>query len=134
MHVKSVDGTTVDFDFDNEPVMTFDGGQAVINSTSDTDVKFQMDNVENITFTSVYSGIDAVKKGDGSQIRVTAADGKITVSGLKADAKVAVYDASGALVAGAGADANGQAVVNISNLGKGVFVVGTPSSSFKFTK
>lgn len=133
MHVVSVGGSTVDFAFSSEPVMTFDGGQMNISSSADSDVKFQMDNVVNITFSGEASGIATVK-GDGSQMKVSAADGKITVSGMKANAKVAVYDASGALIANANADADGEAVVNISNLGKGVFVVNTPGSSFKFTK
>lgn len=133
MHVVSVGGSTVDFAFSNEPVMTFDGGQMNISSSADSDVKFQMDNVVNIVFSGEASGIATVK-GDGLQIKVSASDGKIHISGMKANAKVAIFDASGALIANANADASGQAVVNAGNLGKGVFVVNTPENSFKFTK
>lgn len=133
MHVTSVGGSTVDFEFDNEPVMTFNGGEMTISSAADADVKFQMDNVVSVTFSGVAAGIATVKDG-GSKINVSVSDGKIVVSGMAANAKVSVYDVGGALVANATSDANGQAVVNISNLGKGVFVVSTPANSFKFTK
>ena len=53
---------------------------------------------------------------------------------MKANAKVVVYDAGGAIIANVNADAGGQAVVNTGNLGSGVFVVNTPGNSFKFTK
>lgn len=133
MHVKSVDGSTVDFDFDDEPVMTFDGGEITVGSLGASDMKFQMDNVVSVTFSGEASGIATVK-GNGSQIKVSAADGKITVSGMKANAKVVVYDAGGSIIANVNADAGGQAVVNTGNLGGGVFVVNTPGNSFKFTK
>ncbi len=133
MHVTSVDGSTVDFEFDDEPVMTFNGGDMTISSAADADMKFQMDNVVSVTFSGVVSGITTVEDNE-SRIHVSVSDGKIAVSGLTANAKVSVYDVGGALVANANADASGQAVVNISNLGKGVFVVNTPANSFKFTK
>ena len=133
MHVTTVDGSTVDFEFADEPVMTFNGADMTISSAASADTKFQMDNVVSVTFSSVPSGIATVKDGE-SGIHVSVSDGKITVSGMAANAKVSVYDVGGALVASANADAGGQAVVNISNLGKGVFVVSTPANAFKFTK
>ena len=133
MHVTTVDGSTVDFEFVDEPVMTFNGADMTISSAASADMKFQMDNVVSVTFSGVPSGITTVKDG-GSSIHVSVSDGKIIVSGMAANAKVSVYDVGGALVANANADTGGQAVVNISNLGKGVFVVSTPANAFKFTK
>ncbi len=133
MHVNTADGKSVDFKFETEPTATFNEGEMTIEATSGTPVKFVMDNVTNITFSGeAVTGIETTTTSKSSMSVYAAADG-IVINGMKANSKVAVYDASGSQIATAYSDANGHAVVTV-NKQKGVFVVSTPDNSFKFIK
>ena len=54
-----------------------------------------------------------------------------TISGLKAGALVRVYNISGVAVSTLTADAEGKVSVDLNNLPKGVYILSTPSKSFK---
>ena len=133
MHVNTTDEKSVEYKFINEPVATFSEGKMTIKTIAGNGVEFVLDNVKNITFTGVASAIEGTTAGSG-KISVFASGSEIVVSGMKPAAKIAVYDAAGRLCISASADANGRAVINTDNLGKGVFVVNTPDNSIKFIK
>lgn len=133
MHVNTTEGQTIDFKFDEEPIATFNEGQMTIETMSGTPVKFVLDNVTNITFSSEpTTGIESTNTGKTS-MSVYAADEGIVIDGIKANSKVSVYDASGSLISTVYSDANGHAVITI-NKQNGVFIVNTPDNSFKFIK
>lgn len=131
--VNTVDGNTVEYDFEYLPVATFEGDVMIITDDRSADImRYEMDNVVNMTIKSASSGVDGVAVSD--HIKVSAANGKITVSGLESYSKMVVYDAAGSAVASATADLNGTVELNIENLGKGVYVASMPNYSFKFIR
>ena len=134
MHVNTADGNSVEYKFAKEPVATFKDGKMLIETISDQPVTYVLDNVTNITFGADLSSINATTNGDGSRLSITTTGDEIIVGGMQPAARLTVYDAGGTLCASANADANGRAVINVGNIGKGVFVVNTPKNSFKFTK
>ena len=130
MHVNTADGKTVDYKFNMEPVVTFNEGEMTIASFAKDDLKLVIDNVTNITFTYTETSAIANTQVNGSNMKISA----ISITGMKPNGKVAVFDASGKQVAAAYSDANGNVSVDMGNSGKGVFVVNTPDNSFKFIK
>lgn len=133
MHVNTTDGNSTEYKFINEPVATFSDGSMTIKTMAGKGVAFVLDNVKNITFSALATTIDGTTT-DGSKLSVSASDSEMEICGARPGDKVAVYDAAGKLCASASADGNGRAVIGISNLGKGVFVVNTPANSIKFIK
>ncbi len=134
MHVNTADGKTVDYKFSMEPVVTFNEGEMTIASFAKDDLKLVIDNVTNITFTYTETSAIANTLVNGSNMKISATAGGISITGMKPNGKVAVFDASGKQVAAAYSDANGNVSVDMGNSGKGVFVVNTPDNSFKFIK
>lgn len=133
MHVNTTDEKSVEYKFINEPVATFSDGKMTIKTIAGNGVEFVLDNVKNITFSALATAIDGTTT-DGSKLSVSVSDSEMEICGARPGDKVAVYDAAGKLCASASADGNGRAVIGISNLGKGVFVVNTPANSIKFIK
>lgn len=133
MHVNNKSGQTVDYKFQVEPTITFTDNQMTVETYVGSQVKYVLDDIENITFSGETNSIAAVTQG-GSKVAVYTVNGDIVISGMKPNCKVDVYDAAGSVVATASSDANGQATVGIGNLSKGVFVVNIPGNSFKFIK
>ena len=54
------------------------------------------------------------------------------VSGLKAGAKVAIYNLNGTQISSVTADGEGRVALDFSSLPKGVYILRTPTKSFKF--
>ena len=134
LFVNTVDGKTVEYNFDYLPVATFEGDEMII--TDDRNVsgtRFAMENVVNMTIKADTdpSAVDNVVAG---HIKVSVAADLLTVSGIEPDSKLVVYDAAGKAVASAVADQYGTAELNIGNLGKGVFVAAMSNYSFKFIR
>lgn len=133
MHVNNKSGQTVDYKFKVEPTITFSDNQMTMETYVGSQVKYVLDDVENITFSGETNSIATAAQG-GSKVAVYTVNGDIVISGMKSGSKADVYDAAGSRVATASADADGQATVRTGNLTKGVFVVNVPGNSFKFTK
>ena len=135
LFVNTVEGQTVEYAFEYLPIATFEGDEMII--TDDRNVKgtrFAMDNVVNMTIKADSDPSAVDKVVDPGHIKVSLTDDVLTVSGLEADSRLAVYDAAGKAVAYATADQYGIAELNIGNLGKGVFVVAMSNYSFKFIR
>ena len=131
--VNTTDGLTVEYDFEYLPIATFEGDVMII--TDDRNVKgtrFEMDNVLNMTFKAAVSGVEELS--EANHIKVSVANGQLSVSGLEAESQLVVFDASGKVVASAIAAPDGFASVNIDALGKGVYVASMPGYSFKFIR
>ena len=54
------------------------------------------------------------------------------VSGLKEGANVGIYGLNGRLISAVRADAAGHVTLNLSSLPKGIYILRTPTRSFKF--
>ncbi|MDE5997645.1 MAG: T9SS type A sorting domain-containing protein [Muribaculaceae bacterium] len=131
--VNTVDGNTVEYDFEYLPVATFEGDIMIISDDRNAEgTRYAMDNVKNMTIKSLTSGVADVAETD--HIKVSTANDILTVSGIEPGTNLFIYDAAGRLVANAIADDAEFVSVNIGNLGKGVYVVSTPKNSFKFIR
>lgn len=131
--VNTKDGNTVEYAFEYLPTATFEGDVMIItDDRSSEEMRYAMDNVVNMTIKVEESGVEEVL--EKNHIKVSTANGILTVSGVESDATLMIYDASGKLVASTTADHAGFASVNIGNLGKGVYVVSMPKHTFKFIR
>lgn len=131
--VNTVDGNTVEYDFEYLPVATFEGDVMIISDDRSAEgTRYAMDNVKNMTIKSSTSGVENV--AETNHIIVSTANDILTVSGIEPGTNLMIFDAAGRLVANAVANDEEFASVNIGNLGKGVYVVSTPKNSFKFIR
>lgn len=131
--VNMVNGTVVEYAFEYCPVATFDGNELVISDDRSTEsMRCNMADVNNMTIKKPTVGVtelDAV-----SHLKIRLSGDSLLVAGLSEGAEVTVFDMSGVKVASALASAEGTVVVNVSGLGKGVFVASMPGNSFKFVR
>ena len=125
--------TTVRFALTSEPVISFDNGNLIVASQSDT-LSTALSGVKNYRIESqkVSTGIREVPAAsaagtDGSAISFANAE----VQGLKAGARVAIYTTDGKQVAAVVAGTDGKAALSLSQLPKGIYILRTPGKSFK---
>ena len=131
--VNTADGNTVEYAFEYLPIATFEGDVMIISDDRNASgTRYAMDNVVNMTIKSATSGVESVAEVD--HIKVALANDILTVEGLEPDNNVMIYDAAGRLAASGISDIAGSASIDISGLGKGVYVVSTPKNSFKFIR
>ena len=76
----------------------------------------------------------AIKAVADNKMNVTYNAGMVTVSGMAAGAKVVVADIAGRIVAEAAADAQGAAVVDMTALNAGAYIVSADGKSIKIAK
>lgn len=131
--VNTTDGNSYEYAFEYLPIATFEGDEMIISDDrSSKGARYAMENVANMTFKAEDSGVNEIS--EKNLVKISTVNDILTISGVDAGTKLAVYDAAGKLVASATADRDGIASVNIGNLGKGVFVVALPKHSFKFIR
>ncbi len=130
--LNTTDGGKIRFMFDDEPEMTFDGEEIVITDYSGESVRYAMANVANLTFDKLTVSVEGVEADDAVQVAISKES--ISVSGLAANAEVALYSLSGAKVASATADTDGNAVVSLEGIAGGVYVAAMPGHTFKFIR
>lgn len=80
---------------------------------------------------TIFSETTAIKNIDGSQLQMK--DGSICFMNLAAESKIHVYSADGMEKLSTTVDANGQAVVNIDNLPKGVYIIKSANQTIKIS-
>ncbi|MDE7351015.1 MAG: hypothetical protein K2N25_08110 [Muribaculaceae bacterium] len=135
LFVNTVDGKTVEYNFDYLPVATFEGDEMIITDDRNVDgTRFAMENVVNMTIKADTDPSAVENVAEAGHIKVSVAADLLTVSGIEPDSRLVVYDAAGKAVASAVADQHGTAELNIGNLGKGVFVAAMSNYSFKFIR
>lgn len=128
------DGTVNKFALTDAPVLSFNGGQLVITCSGE-ELSTDMADVRDYQFVTeqVPTGIRSVTVENGKDTsNVSFSNAQIT--GLKAGARVTVYDINGKAVCSVAADAEGVARIDMANLSKGIFILRTPTKSFKIVK
>ncbi|MCM1320118.1 MAG: hypothetical protein NC217_07010 [Muribaculaceae bacterium] len=124
-------GNTVEFAFKYYPVATFDGDEVVISSDNNAeDMRYNMGDIASFTFKKT-TGLQSVNTAD---IRVKVTKEFMTVEGLEPNADVKIYNANGATVAAATANAEGYVYIDLTGMGAGVFVATMPGNTFKFIR
>ena len=82
----------------------------------------------------VTAGISSVPSNDPKNASNTSqfSFSNTEVSGLKAGARVAIYNLNGTQISSVTADGEGRVALDFSSLPKGVYILRTPTKSFKF--
>lgn len=116
------------FSLNDTPVITFSGDDLVVTCNGEEKLKTSMEGLKN-SFESVETGIQDIESEEPAKPRFIF--GEAILEGLKSGDPITVYTLDGKVVSHTTANANGSATINISNLGKGIFILRTPSQSIK---
>ena len=133
--VVQTDGTQTAFALEDQPTLSFKGGDVVVASTN-KQVTFSMQNVANYHFVTknVTTGIQQVENTPQSNDELTFSPADATVSGLKAGTRLMVFSINGQLIKTFTATEDGKVNVNLTDLVPGVYIIKTPTKSFKVMK
>ena len=131
--VHLVDGSKVEYRFDDEPVATLENGEVklTLNMTGAT-VSYPMTDIVNFTFTSAEVGVNEIDAASAPWFKVGSE--LFEAGNLGAGVSVAIYDLSGKLLLSAESDAAGNVAIPVRNLDKGVYAVSAGRHAFKFTR
>lgn len=126
-------GATVEYQFADDPVMTFEGEDIKVTALKGETLLEPVADVQNITFTATPTGVSEVA-ADGSHIVVRYDGLTLSVAGLGAGSRLCVYSVDGVLRASAEADEAGLVSVPVQELPGGVYVAASKEHKFKFVK
>ena len=124
--VNAKDGTTTSFALADEPKVSCKEGQLEIVSKSTT-FSLNFAEVRNYAFSEVLTGIAEVEKEGNLRME----NGRVVFNGLPSDSIVSAYMQDGRLAKDFKADANGTAVVNLSDLPKGIVILHSNKTDIK---
>ncbi len=118
LRVIPTSGEPVTFLLDTKPEVQFSGQTLVISSTAQpVGVRFEMDKVDNIDFTTVT----ALNEMEQPGITVTYATGMVTFANIPADTDISVYTTDGRCVTQT--RATGEFSLSVSDLAAGIYIV-----------
>ena len=133
--LTETNGTTTEFALESFPVITIEGNNLVIThngnqlTTALTGVQ-DYHFIEKTVTTSISSVPSNDPKNESNTPQFSFSNAE--VSGLKAGARVAIYNLNGTQISSATADGEGRVALDLSSLPKGVYILRTPTKSFKF--
>lgn len=130
LQVWLADGQTMSINLNEEPRTTYSDGNLVIMTTKTT-VTFPLEKVKKFTYRDASNGI--------SQPNVVkaafSADGEtLSFSDLKSGTTILLYNVAGQLLRSVTPDSGNRAVVSVSQLPTGVYVVKMNDATYKITK
>ena len=130
LHVWLADGQTMSINLSEEPRTTYSDGNLVIMTTKTT-VTFPLEKVKKFSYRDASNGI--------SQPNVVkaafSADGEtLSFSDLKSGTTILLYNVAGQLLRSVNPDSENRAVVSVSQLPTGVYVVKMNDATYKITK
>ncbi|WP_449021521.1 T9SS type A sorting domain-containing protein [Prevotella jejuni] len=133
--LTETNGTTTEFALESFPVITIEGNNLVI-SHNGNQLTTALTGVQDYHFIEkkVPTSISSVPSNDPKNASNTPqfSFSNAEVSGLKAGAKVAIYNLNGTQISSVTADGEGRVTLDFSSLPKGVYILRTPTKSFKF--
>lgn len=124
--VNGKDGTKTTFALADSPRVSCKDGELAIVAGSRT-FTLSLADVQNYQFAVESTGIDEVVKDGGLKLE----NGCMFLSGLNAGDVVSVYQQDGRLIRGLKADTDGNAVVGLSNLPKGILIIHSNKTDIK---
>ena len=133
--LTETNGTKTEFALESFPVITIEGNNLVIThngnqlTTALTGVQ-DYHFIEKTVTTSISSVPSNDPKNESNTPQFSFSNAE--VSGLKAGARVAIYNLNGTQISSATADGEGRVALDLSSLPKGVYILRTPTKSFKF--
>lgn len=133
--LTETNGTTTEFALESFPVITIEDNNLVITHNGNQ-LTTALTGVQDYRFIEkkVTAGISSVPSNDPKNASNTPqfSFSNAEVSGLKAGAKVAIYNLNGTQISSVTADGEGRVALDFSSLPKGVYILRTPTKSFKF--
>ncbi len=130
MTVEKTDGSLISFKLAENPVITYDNDNLVINKDAKTTYSFE--DVKNYHFTE-FDQSDAALVSANSLKFIWVDDATIEVQNAQANSNVTITAINGAVVANTKADADGKATVKLPN-NAGVYVLTAGNQSFKIIR
>ena len=133
--LTETNGTTTEFALESFPVITIEGNNLVIThngnqlTTALTGVQ-DYHFIEKTVTTSISSVPSNDPKNESNTPQFSFSNAE--VSGLKAGTRVAIYNLNGTQISSVTADGEGRVALDFSSLPKGVYILRTPTKSFKF--
>ena len=123
-------GTVSKFALAEAPVVTYSGSDLVVTCSGQTLTV----GLEGLTLTfgeMETTRIETVKDGGTESDRLQFSFGEASFEGLQPGALVSVYSIDGKMQTKVKADQDGRASVSLMSLPKGVYILRTPTKSFK---
>ena len=130
LHVWQTDGQVLKIKLDQEPTTSYDDGQLVITTLTNT-LSFPLENVKRYTYANNASGLDAL---NATEVTFSGDGETITLTGLKPGTEVALYNVAGQMLHSTVADSSNRVSATVSNLPTGVYVVKAGNITYKITK
>ena len=124
MKISLSDGTVDKYLVDDRPRVIL-GDNFVRVVAEDISAEYEVQSVVSYTFEDILTGIDDVKDdGDEAGITFKYLDGEtVTVSGLNADDKIAVYSLSGSKIVADIERSEDAADISLRNLDAGTYII-----------
>ena len=133
--LTETNGTKTEFALESFPVITIEDNNLVITHNGNQ-LTTALTGVQDYRFIEkkVTAGISSVPSNDPKNASNTPqfSFSNAEVSGLKAGARVAIYNLNGTQISSVTADGEGRVALDFSSLPKGVYILRTPTKSFKF--
>ncbi|MBF1598443.1 MAG: T9SS type A sorting domain-containing protein [Prevotella sp.] len=133
--LTETNGTTTEFALESFPVITIEDNNLVI-TCKEQKLTTALTGVQDYSFIEkkVTAGISSVPSNDPKNASNTPqfSFSNAEVSGLKAGARVAIYNLNGTQISSVTADGEGRVALDFSSLPKGIYILRTPTRSFKF--
>lgn len=133
--LTETNGTTTEFALESFPVITIEGNNLVITHNGNQ-LTTALTGVQDYHFIEkkVTTSISSVPSNDPKNTSNTPqfSFSNAEVSGLKAGARVTIYNLNGTQISSVTADGEGRVALDLSSLPKGVYILRTPTKSFKF--
>ncbi len=133
--LTETNGTTTEFALESFPVITIEGNDLVITHNGNQ-LTTALTGVQDYHFIEkkVTASISSVPSNDQKNGSVSPqfSFSNAEVSGLKVGARVTIYNLNGTQISSVTADGEGRVTLDFSSLPKGVYILRTPTKSFKF--
>lgn len=130
--IEQTDGQTVTFALANNPVQTYKGAETIVTVGTDA-LSYNLESIKEQRFKTinVATGIKNVRTDDSPAVRPQISITGAEVTGLRSGDRVQIYTVGGRLVKQSVADGEGRAAVSMGSLPQGIYILRTPSKSFK---
>ena len=133
--LTETNGTKTEFALNSYPVITIEANDLVITCEGKK-LSTALTGVQDYHFIEkkVTTSISSVPANDpkGETTTPSFSFNNAEVSGLKAGARVVIYNLNGTQISSVTADGEGRVTLDLSSLPKGVYILRTPTKNFKF--
>ena len=126
-------GTVSKFALAESPVVTYSGSDMVVTCSGQT-LTLGLEGLKLSFGEMETTSIDVVKDSTVDPDRLQFSFGEASFEGLTPGALVSVYSIDGKMVTKVKANQDGRSNISLMSLPKGVYILRTPSKSFKVKK